>query len=83
MLSFDDEIVDFKFKGVDHSVRKPNNGDIKEYTESLKRCEDDESKEKALVCFLEKLGLNEETFKAFTPSQLKKLLAELHDFGKN
>jgi hypothetical protein len=83
MLNFDDELVSFKLKGVEHNVVKPTNGQIKQYSKALKLCEDDESKEKALIDFLENLGLKKEVYESLTPEQLKTILSNLYDSGKN
>ena len=83
MLNFDDEVVQFKLKGKEYQVSKPNNGQIKKYTTELKSCESDESKEQALKDFLLEIGLYQEFFDILTPGQLKKLLESLYDSEKN
>lgn len=83
MLNFEEEVVTFKFKGNEYSVNKPTNGQIKEYNKALKECLDDDSKEKALILFLESLGLSQEVSDQLTPGQLKKVLENLYESGKN
>lgn len=83
MLIFEDEIIEFKLKGKEYSMEKPNNGQIAEYTYKLKACKDNESKEKALIVFLESLGLKEETYKLLKPKQLEVLLEKLYESEKN
>lgn len=83
MLEFLEEVVEFKLGEEVHSVRKPNNGEIKEYTRELTVCENDEDKEQALINLLEKLGLKKEVFEKLNPYQSKKLLAALYDSEKN
>ncbi len=83
MLSFDEEIVNIKFKGKEYKISKPNNGQIKEYSLALKDANDDESKEKALTSFLENLGLVKEVYDSLTPSQMKTVLSSLYDSEKN
>jgi hypothetical protein len=83
MLNFDEEVVSFKLKGIEYKVSKPTNGQIKQYSKSLKLCEDDESKEKALTDFLESLGLKQEIYETLNPTQMKTLLSSLYDSEKN
>lgn len=83
MLSFDEEVVTIKFKGKEYKINKPTNGHIKEYSNSLKDALDDDSKEKALTSFLEKLGLVKEVYDSLTPSQMKTVLSSLYDSEKN
>jgi hypothetical protein len=83
MLDFSEEVVEFKIGGESFSVKKPNNGQIKEYTKDLNKCESEAEKEAALLSLLSKLGLNEEVFNKLNPSQAKKLLSALYDSEKN
>jgi hypothetical protein len=83
MLDFSEEVVEFKIGGESFSVKKPNNGQIKEYTKDLNKCESEAEKEAALLSLLSKLGLNEEVFNKLNPSQAKKLLSALYYSEKN
>jgi hypothetical protein len=83
MLDFSEEIVEFKIGADSFSVKKPTNGQIKEYTKDLGKCESETEKEVALLSLLSKLGLSEEVFNKLTPSQAKKLLSALYDSEKN
>jgi|694.fasta_scaffold82093_3 hypothetical protein len=83
VIDLDDEVVSLKFKGKEHLITKPTNGQVKEYTKALKLCEDDESKEKALELFLDQLGIGSELYNSMTPGQLKKLLEVLYSAEKN
>lgn len=84
MLEFKEEVIEFKFQGEKHQVRKPNNGEIKLYNKELKKCKDDSDKqEKALMNFLNDLGLKEEVFNKLTPKQSELILKELYGSEKN
>lgn len=84
MLEFNEEVIEFKFKGEKHQVRKPNNKEIKNYNKSLKKVKGDTDKEeKALLDFLNELGLKHEVFELLTPSQSQMLLEKLYESEKN
>ena len=83
MLDFSEEVVEFKIGAESFSVKKPSNGQIKEYTKDLNKSESEQEKEAALLSLLSKLGLSEEIFNKLTPSQAKKLLSALYDSEKN
>lgn len=83
MIDFDEEFIEFKFMGSVHKLSKPNNGQIKSYTNELKTCESDEDKELALLKFLDCLGMSKELFYKLNPVQTQKLLSSLYESEKN
>lgn len=83
MLEFDEEVVKFKLKGVEYEINKPSNGQIKKYTLGLRTCEDNESKENALMVFLEGLGLASNVYDDLKPNQMKMIIDSLYEAEKN
>lgn len=84
MLEFKEEVIEFKFNGEKHQIKKPNNGEIKDYNKSLQKVKGDaEKEEKVLLDFLEKLGLSKKIFNLLNPSQSQMLLEKLYESEKN
>jgi hypothetical protein len=83
VFDFDEEIVEFKLKGKSYKVRKPTNGEIKEYNKKIRSGEDGESTEDIFVEFLNGLGLEGDVYNKLNPSQAKKLVEALYGDEKN
>jgi len=83
VLEFPEEILEFKVRGKEYQVNRPTNGDIKEYKKVLDNADTDELKEKALVEFLKKLGLDVSVLDVLTPKQTEKLITSLYEAEKN
>lgn len=83
MLNFDDEVIKFSIKGKSFEVSKPNNGQIKKYSQAYKEAKTDEEKENELMIFLDQLGLKKEAYELLTPTQSEKLIKALYEAEKN
>jgi len=83
MLEFNKEVVQFKLNEEIHEVKKPNNLEIKNYTDGLSKCKDGDEREELLKSFLESLGLRKDIYDLLLPAQLNLVLKEIYSSEKN
>lgn len=83
MLKFEEQIVEFEFRGEKHEARVPNNADIRQYRKEIKSCEDDDKREDCLYKFLGELGIKKEILDCLTPNQSVELLNAVSGAKKN
>ena len=83
MLKFEEEVVEFEFKGEKHRVSKPTMKQSRQYRQELAECKNEDDNEKALINLLSNLGLKQEVSDELSQKHMTALLKALGESEKN
>lgn len=83
MLKFEEEVVEFEFRGEKHRVSKPTMKQSRQYRQELAECKNEDDREMALISLLSKLGLKEEVSDELSQKHMTALLKTLGEAEKN